>query len=102
MDGEHVQYRSPRNMQVLFLKRSRVGWKRRAAALKVDQKRLKNKVADTAKSRALWRERAKAAQKLADAFAAENESLKQQLQALKKSGPDTGGTEPPVVRNARL
>jgi hypothetical protein len=57
-----VQYKSPRHAQVWFLERSRRTWKRKYAALKVEQKRWKNRAADSRRARDEWRLRAETAE----------------------------------------
>jgi hypothetical protein len=91
MDGNdagvvELKYLSPPHAQIWFLKRSRKTWKRRWRDLRTKYKQATNRAADVSKSREMWRGRAKAAVQRAKELAAENDALKQELQALKKSG----------------
>jgi hypothetical protein len=90
MDGNDagdagVKYLSPPHAQIWFLKRSRKTWKGRCRELRARYKQATNQAADASKSRKMWRERARAAVQRAKALAAQNETLKHELQALKKS-----------------
>jgi hypothetical protein len=58
-----VKYKSPRHAQVWFWERSRRTWKRKYAALKVEQKRWQNRAADSRRARDTWRLRAEAAER---------------------------------------
>jgi hypothetical protein len=48
-------YKTPRWVQVWFLRRSRDNWKKKYMALKAESKRLQNRVNDVTKSRQRWR-----------------------------------------------
>jgi hypothetical protein len=76
------KYKTPRRVQAWFLGRSRDKWKGKYKALKVEAKRLTNRVNDMAKSRAHWRRQARALRE-------ENAALREQA-ALKKYGPAAG------------
>ena len=58
MDGEAVGYKSPKHVQVLFLKKSRNKLREKYQEVKRDQKRQENRVRDVAKSREQWRSKA--------------------------------------------
>lgn len=60
--ADKVAYKSPKHAQVWFLRRSRDLWKNKHHALKVQAKRLQNRVADVCNSRDHWRARATQAQ----------------------------------------
>lgn len=77
-------YTTPRWVQVWFLRRSRENWKKKYMKLKVDSKRLQNRVNDVTKSREQWRDETKELAKRAEQLAAENAALQEQLAALKK------------------
>jgi hypothetical protein len=53
-----VAFKSPKHAQVWFLLRSRNTWKQNYMELKREAKRLRNRVADTSKSREKWRQEA--------------------------------------------
>lgn len=56
-DGDGARkYTTPRWVQAWFLRRSRDRWKARCRQLKVEAKRLANRVNDVTKSREHWRE----------------------------------------------
>jgi hypothetical protein len=80
-NGEQSEYKSPRHVQVLFLKRSRRKWKSKCGELRVEQKRLSNRVRDVAKSRDHWRDQA-------EAEAARAAKLEAEVTALRKSAAD--------------
>jgi len=79
-----VAYKSPPRVQVWFLSRSRRRWKQKYMQLKGERKRMQNRVADVTHSRAGWREEAERQQRRAEALAAENAQLKDQLERQKK------------------
>jgi predicted nuclease with TOPRIM domain len=86
-EGQKKKYTTPRWVQVWFLHRSRDNWKKKYQDLKVQNKRLQNRVNDVSKSREKWHEQVRQLQE-------ENALLRQQapgrLQeqaALKKDGP---------------
>lgn len=83
MDGEVVGYKSPKQVQAWFLKRSRNKLREKYQELKRDQKRLQNCVRDVSKSRGQWRSKAE----LLEARVAELEQQKvilEELVAIKK------------------
>jgi SMC interacting uncharacterized protein involved in chromosome segregation len=86
-DGK-VKYSTPRWVQVWFLGRSRARWKRKYQDLKVEAKRLQNRVNDVTKSREKWRSEAEQLRQRARELEAQNAALQQQAAALKKGGPD--------------
>ena len=80
-----VEYRSPRHAQVWFLRRSRDLWKRKYLELKKEQRRLDGRDRDVTKSRDTWAERARQETARARELEQEIETLKRQLEDLKKS-----------------
>ena len=58
-EQNEAEYTTPRWVQVWFLRKSRRLWKSKYQALKVERKRLQNRVNDTTKSREKWRDDAK-------------------------------------------
>jgi len=89
-DGDRVQYTTPRWVQAWFLRRSRDNWKKKYGKLKVDAKRLQNRVNDVSKSREKWRGDSEALEKRVRELESENAALQEQLEALKKDGSRTG------------
>ena len=83
-DGNRRKYTTTHQVQAWFLGRSRDKWKQKYKRLKVDAKRLLNRVNDVTRSRESWRERV---QKLE----AENAALREQA-AAKKYGLRGGAT----------
>jgi chromosome segregation ATPase len=83
-------YTTPHRVQVWFLSRSRKRWKQKYQHLKVEAKRLQNRVADVTKSREKWRRQAQELNRRVQELEAETVALHQQAAALKKDGPDTG------------
>jgi hypothetical protein len=90
MDGASVKgrtkvyYKSPRHVQVLFLQRSRGGWKNKYQLSKQNERRLENAVRDVTKSRDKWATKAREQTARLKSVDAENASLKQELELLKK------------------
>lgn len=90
MDGEsviggaQVGYKSPRHVQVLFLRRSRETWKNKYMLSKQNEKRLENAARDVTKSREKWAAKAREQAARLKALEAENAALKQELELLKK------------------
>jgi len=90
MDGESVigeakvYYKSPRHVQVLFLRRSRAAWKNKYMLSKQNEKRLENSARDVTKSREKWAAKAREQAARLKALEAENASLKQEVELLKK------------------
>lgn len=89
-DDQKVQYKTPRWVQVWFLRRSRDNWKRKYMQLKTDSKRLQNRVNDVSKSREEWRDETKELEHLVRELEAQNAALQEQLAAQKKDGPLAG------------
>jgi len=89
-DDGKVDYKTPRWVQVWFLRRSRNNWKRKYMELKTGSKRLQNRVNDVSKSREKWRDKSKEREKLVRKLEAENAALREQLAAEKKDGPVAG------------
>lgn len=83
MDGALVGYKSPKHVQVLFLKKSRNKLREKYQELKRDQKRLQNCVQDVSKSRAQWRSKAEGLQARVAELEQQQEIL-EELVALKK------------------
>jgi hypothetical protein len=91
-DGKK-EYTTPRWVQVWFLRRSRDTWKRRSKQLRVEAKRLQNRVNDVTRSREKWREEAEQAKEQVKELEAQNARLQEQA-ALKKGGRRGGGRSP--------
>ena len=89
-DDDTVRYKTPRWVQVWFLRRSRDNWKRKYMQLKADSKRLQNRVNDVSKSREEWREETKELERLVRELEAQSAALREQLAAQKKDGPFAG------------
>ena len=85
-DGKR-RYTTPSWVQAWFLGRSRDLWRAKYKELKVEAKRLQNRVNDVSHSRQKWRERV-------EALEAENAVLREQA-ALKKCGPGADGNGSP-------
>ena len=88
-----VKYKTRRWVQVWFLGRSRARWKQKYKELKVEAKRLQNRVNDVTKSRAKWREEAEQLRQRNQELTDRNAALQEQAAALKKEGA-TAGFEP--------
>jgi len=86
-DGK-VKYTTPRWVQAWFLGRSRDRWKQKYKDLKVEAKRLQNRVNDVTKSREKWRDEAERLRERVQELEAQTAALQQQDAALKKDGPD--------------
>ena len=82
--GVRPEYKSPRHAQIWFLFRSRSRLKAKYRQLKLDQKRLKNRVNDVTRSREGWREDAERLRQEAEQLEAQNAQLRDQLERLKK------------------
>ena len=85
-------YKTSKQVQAWFLGRSRDLWKTKYAELKVESKRLQQRVADVCRSRASWRDEAEAARREADELRTKNAELQARLDVLseeakKKSRP---------------
>ena len=85
-DGQKAAYTTPHRVQAWFLHRSRENWKKKYAQLKVDAKRLQNRVNDVTKSREQWRDESKELTQRVQELEAENAALQEQLAAFKKDG----------------
>jgi hypothetical protein len=79
------QYRTPRWVQVWFLRRSRDRWKHKYRQAKVELKRLQNRVNDVTRSRERWRAQAESLVPPLKDVAVE-ESAVPNAAALKKGG----------------
>jgi chromosome segregation ATPase len=88
-DDEKVQYKTPRWVQVWFLRRSRSNWKKKYMKLKTEAKRMQNRVNDVGKSREKWRDDAKQLEERLRELESENAVLHEKLEALKKDGQRT-------------
>ena len=84
MEGTIAEFKSPKHVQILFLKKSRRKWKKKYMELKVDEKRLQNRVRDVTKSREQWRCEAEELAAQLAAAKRENAALQQQMEGLKK------------------
>lgn len=84
------KYKSPRSAQVWFLGRSRQRWKQKYHDLKIETKRLQNRVADVTKSRARWRQQTQELSRRLQQLEAQNAALHEQAAAFKKDGPGSG------------
>ena len=95
MDASNLEertatYKTSHRVQAWFLGRSRRRWKQKHKELKVDAKRLQNRVADVTKSREKWRQQAKQLSQRVQELEAQNAALQEQAAVLKKYGPRTG------------
>jgi septal ring factor EnvC (AmiA/AmiB activator) len=80
-------YLTPYRVQAWFLGKSRQRWKQKYKELKVDNKRLKNRVADVTKSREKWRQETEELSRQVQELQAKNAALQEQAAAKKKYGP---------------
>lgn len=85
-DGKPA-YTTSKQVQAWFLRRSRDLWKSKYADLKLEFKRLRQRVADMESSRAQWRRKAEDAGQEIEALQAENAQLRAAVDA------DSGGRE---------
>ena len=83
---DRQKYTTPARVQAWFLHRSRENWKQKYKHLKVNAKRLQNRVNDVTKSRDRWREERDALTERIRELEANNAALEDQLAALKKDG----------------
>jgi len=74
-------YTTSKQVQAWFLGRSRTRWKEKYAKLKVESKRLRQRVADVCESRANWRSDAEAARRELQQLRTQNAALQAQLDA---------------------
>jgi predicted nucleic acid-binding Zn-ribbon protein len=82
--GKEPSYTTSKQVQAWFLGRSRNRWKKKYAELKLESKRLKQRVADVCTSRTDWRSQAEAARQEAQELRTRNAELQAQLDALAK------------------
>jgi uncharacterized coiled-coil DUF342 family protein len=93
-DSTTPLYKTSKQVQAWFLRRSRDTWKKKYADLKVEARRLKQHVADAVRSRAKWRDEAeKASQEIAE-LQAETTRLRTELDAANEALKKTGGFPP--------
>ncbi len=85
-----VKYTTPSWVQAWFLGRSRARWKQKYKDLKVEAKRLQNRVNDVTKSREKWRSEVQQLQQRIRELEAQTAAQQEQVAALKKDGPDDG------------
>ena len=90
LEEEKAKYKTSHRVQAWFLGRSRDRWKDKYQELKVDAKRLQNRVADVTKSREKWREQTEQLTQRIQELEAQNAALQEQAAALKKDGPGSG------------
>lgn len=83
------KYKTSHRVQAWFLGRSRRRWKQKHKELKVEAKRLQNRVADVTKSREKWRQEAEQLSQRVQELEAQNAALEEQA-ALKKDRPRAG------------
>lgn len=79
------EYTTPARVQAWFLGRSRARWKRKYQELKIEAKRLQNRVNDVTKSREKWHEEAEQLRQRVQELEAQTAALAQQVAAQKKS-----------------
>ena len=75
-------YTTSKQVQAWFLGRSRDLWKQKYAALKVDFKRLQQRVADVSRSREGWRADAEAARREVQELRVRSDELQARLDAI--------------------
>jgi uncharacterized protein YlxW (UPF0749 family) len=95
MDAAHLEestgkYKTSHRVQAWFLARSRQRWKQKHGVLKVEAKRLQNRVADVTKSREKWRQQAEQLSRRVQELEAQTAALQEQAAASKKYGPGAG------------
>jgi SMC interacting uncharacterized protein involved in chromosome segregation len=86
--GGSRKYTTPTRVQAWFLGRSRDRWKHKYQELKVQAKRLQNRVNDVTKSRELWRHEAEQLRQRVRELETQTAALQEQAPALKKDGTD--------------
>jgi chromosome segregation ATPase len=89
---EKPAYTTSKQVQAWFLRRSRDLWKTKYADLKIELKRVQQRVADIDRSRAQWRRRAEDAGQQLEALQAENA----RLHAAADAATDRGGGKRPL------
>ncbi len=87
-EDRQSKYKTSHRVQAWFLGRSRNRWKQKCRDLRVQTKRLQNRVADVTKSREKWRRETEQLQRRLQEVEAQNAALQEQAAALKKDGPD--------------
>jgi DNA repair exonuclease SbcCD ATPase subunit len=75
-------YKTSKQVQAWFLGRSRALWKKKYAELKVESRRLQQRVADVCRSRADWRGKAEAALREAEQLRVQLAELQARLDRL--------------------
>jgi SMC interacting uncharacterized protein involved in chromosome segregation len=86
LEESQGKYKTSHRIQAWFLGRSRQRWKQKHKELKVEAKRLQNRVADVTKSREKWREQAEQLSRRVQELEVHNAALQEQAAALKKYG----------------
>lgn len=84
VEAGKAEYTTPYRVQSWFLGRSRDLWKQKHKALKAEEKRLQNRVADVTKSREKWRKEAEELRQRVQELEAQAAALQTQRAALKK------------------
>jgi chromosome segregation ATPase len=84
-DGKPA-YTTSKQVQAWFLRRSRDLWKTKYADLKIELKRVRQRVADVDHSRAQWRRKAEDAGQQLEALQAENARLRAAADAATDAG----------------
>ena len=79
--GQPPVYTTSKQVQAWFLGRSRELWKTKYAELKVESRRLKQRVADVCRSRDNWRAETEVARREAQGLRARNAELQARLDA---------------------
>lgn len=90
LEASQGKYKTSHRVQAWFLGRSRQRWRLKYKELKVEAKRLQNRVADVTKSREKWREQAEQMAQRVQELEAQTAALQEQAAALKKDGPGAG------------
>jgi len=84
LEQSEGKYKTSHRVQAWFLGRSRKRWKQKYKNLKVEAKRLQNRVADVNKSRQEWRQKTEQMSRRVQELEAQNAVLQEQIAALKK------------------
>jgi SMC interacting uncharacterized protein involved in chromosome segregation len=84
LEQSEGKYKTSHRVQAWFLGRSRKRWKQKYKKLKVEAKRLQNRVADVNKSRQEWRQKTEQMSRRVQELEAQNAVLQEQIAALKK------------------
>ena len=93
--NNEVAYTTSKQVQAWFLRRSRDLWKKKYAALKVESKRLQQRVADACRSRACWRDEAEVARREVQQLRAQNDELLARLEMLSEEAKKKSRPSPP-------